>query len=88
MPDNLQNNILITRDGQACLGEFGITGVFWRSRFYDYELGTLRFTAPECCLWVTHDSPETNRRSKRSDVYSLAMTSFSVSPPVVIHPTT
>jgi len=85
-PDTAQNNVLITRDGHACLGEFGIVGASHRPELYAYELGTLRFMAPECFLWVS--SPRISRPSKESDVYSFAMTSFSVGSSVVSRPTT
>jgi len=89
MPNNAQNNILITQDGQACLGEFGIAGAFQRFDFYTYELGTLRYIAPECLLSLESPrSPKTTRTSQEGDVYSLAMTSFSVRSAIVVHPTT
>ena len=47
MPNNAQNNILVTRDGQACVGEFGITGAFWGVWVSACELTTLRYMAPE-----------------------------------------
>ena len=81
MAYNSQNNILITQDGQACLGEFWITGAFRDLYFNTHELGTLQYMAPECF------SPEI-WSPKESDVYSLAMTSFSVSSHVVNHLTT
>jgi len=77
MPNNAQNNVLITPDGQACLGEFGIIGSFPCFRTRVYELTTLRYMAPECFSLQFGDQ-EPNRRSEKSDVYSLAMTSFSV----------
>jgi len=75
MPDNTQNNILITQDGRACLGEFGITGSFECFEFEVYELTTLRYMAPECLLF---GSEEPSKHSIEGDVYSFAMTSFSV----------
>ena len=77
-----QGNILITRDGQTCLGDFGIAGAFRGFSYEDHKLKTLRYMAPErlseealCVdnLPVTIDGP-----SKASDVYSLAVTSFEV----------
>ena len=91
MSVNLQNNVLITQDGRACLGEFGIIGAFERFDFYMYELETVRYMAPECFyLKGAYGSPETSGPSKESDVYSLAVTSFSVrhGPSFVIHPAT
>ena len=85
MPDNTQNNILITRDGQACLGEFGITGAF-PSFSYDwrYEQTTFQYMAPEC-LHFGVGRKEPNRYSNKSDVYSLAVTSFFVRSPGLNH---
>ena len=77
MLDNSQNNILITQDSQACLGDFGITGSFACFEFMVYEITTLQYMAPECfssLLWVE----EPRKRLSGSDVYSFAMTSFSV----------
>ena len=85
--DNSQNNILITRDGEACLGDFGIAGAFQRLGFYAYGLGTLRYTAPERFPREAYWSPKVTDPSRESDIYSLAMTSFSVRSPVVNHVT-
>jgi len=85
MPDHAQNNILISPDGHACLGEFGITGTFRCFDFYVYELETLRYMAPECFIFWRF---ETSDHSKESDIYSLAVTSYSVCSSVVTHPPT
>jgi serine/threonine protein kinase len=69
-------NILITRDGQACLGDFGIAGAFKDFAYHDNKLETLRYMAPERLL----GAPAMNGPSRESDVYSLAMTSFKVFP--------
>jgi len=85
MTDNAQNTILITQDGQACLGEFGITisfPCFWTQV---YELSTLRYMAPECLSLKLRDW-DPSGHSKEGDVYSLAMTSFSVCFSSVNHP--
>ena len=87
MPENTQNNILITEDGQPCLGEFGITGSFQSLHFYAYELETLRYMAPESFLFPDSPNyPKSTGLSKESDVYSVAMTSFTVCSSVVNHP--
>lgn len=78
--DNTQSNIFITQDGQACLGEFGIIGAFRRLNISTYDTESLEYMAPECSVW--------GEPSKESDVYSLALTSFSVCPTVANHPTT
>jgi len=73
-----KNNILITRDGQACIGEFGITGAFWGVWATACELGTLRYMAPERFPLKASDNLRTGGASTESDVYSLVMASFSV----------
>ena len=85
MTDNAQNNILITQDGQACLGEFGVTTSFPFFGIVAYELQTAQYMAPECVSWQL-GGQEPNRHSKESDVYSLAVTSFSVCSPGVNNP--
>ena len=70
-----QNNILITRDGQACLGDFTIAGAFVCSYGY-HQLETLRHMAPE--RFSDRGTFLVGGSSRTSDVYSLAMTSFSV----------
>jgi len=70
----VQDNILITRDGNACLADFGITNEFaGRSRCM-FKLRTARFMAPE----RFDGDNDVNFASKESDIYSLAMTSFTV----------
>ena len=82
---NAQNNILITRDGRACLGEFGITGSFPCFQIRVYELTTLRYMAPECfSLRFWDEGP--SKHLSGSDVYSFVMTSFSVRSSGVNHP--
>jgi len=77
----VQNNILITRDGQACLGDFAIAGTFTWISYEFYQQETLRYMAPECIPdGVKHPS-------RGSDVYSLAMASFSVCASFGNHPT-
>ena len=71
---HVQGNILITQDGQACLGDFGIIGAFKDLTYHDYKLETIRYMAPERLSRV----PTINSPSKQSDVYSLATTSFEV----------
>ena len=75
---NVQDNVFINWAGEACLGEFGIAGAFRPFGPHAYELGTLRYMAPECFLWGSFGGLEASRPSKESDIYSLAMTSFSV----------
>ena len=75
---HVQGNILITPDGNACLGDLGIGGVF--SEFWIYSVwpkpGTARYMAPE---QFANDN-DVRFASKGSDIYSLAMTSFTVCP--------
>ena len=79
-----QGNILVTRDGQACLGDFGITGGLKDLVYHDHKLETLRYMAPECLS----NPPTIDGPSKVGDVYSLAMTSFEVRSFVVDSTTT
>jgi len=72
----VQSNILITQDGQACLGDFAIAGAFVRPYMY-YRSETLRYMAPE--RFSARGTPLlVDGSSKESDVYSVAMISFSV----------
>jgi len=72
----VQDNTLITRDGNACLGDFGITNVLANVHRRMFKLKTARYMAPE-----RFDSDnDIYYASKESDIYSLAMTSFTVSP--------
>ena len=70
----VQGNILIARDGEACLGDFGIASAFRDLTYHDYKLETIRYMAPE----RLSEAPMIDGPSKVSDVYSLAMTSFKV----------
>jgi len=78
----------VTQDGQACLGDFAIAGMFTANvfSFKHYQPETLRYIAPE----RTFDgfSSLMLGPTKESDVYSLAMTSFSVCACFGNHPTT
>jgi len=72
----VQSNILVTQDGNVCLGDFGITGAcgdFWFHGFR-FKLGTARYMAPERFGYDYGAGPA----SEASDVYSLAMTSLTV----------
>ena len=69
---SVKGNILITRDGRACLGDFGVVEGFCDLSFPRFKLTTARYMAPER-LDLTGGSPSIN-----SDIYSLAMTSFTV----------
>jgi len=70
----VQDNILITPDGNACLADFGITDEFPQLSCRIFKLRTARYTAPERFDGVN----DIDLASKESDVYSLAMTSFTV----------
>ncbi|KAF9649106.1 kinase-like protein [Thelephora ganbajun] len=65
-------NVLITRDGRACVGDFGVLDGFKDLSFTRFKLGTARYMAPE------QANPLSSSPSQESDVYSLAMTSFTV----------
>jgi len=74
----VQDNILITRDGNACLADFGITYRFTYDGPCMFKLRTARYMAPEQFYRTTFETNGINPASKESDVYSLAMTSFTV----------
>ena len=78
-----QGNILITREGQACLGDFGIAGAF---TYHAHKPRNRRYTAPEE-FWGYYPLLG-NGPPEKSDVYSLAMTSFQVRHSAADHPTT
>ena len=73
---------MITRDGQACVGDFGIAGTFGDLWSDQLKLGAAQYIAPECFSYVVALFRITGL-SKASDVYSLVMTSFEVRSPVV-----
>ena len=70
----VQDNILVTPDGNACLADFGITNEFSILGRRTFKLRTARYMAPERFSGKYHINPA----SKESDIYSLAMTSFTV----------
>ena len=78
-----QGNILITEEGDGCLGDFGITGIITDPTVAEpgsttiSKPGAVRYMAPE--LLSPSQFGLTNRNpSKESDVYSLAMTAYEV----------
>ena len=71
-----QSNVLITRSGQACLGDFGIIGEFAYVRENRYKPEMVRYMAPER-ISSSYDGV-IFYPSKESDVYALSMTCFSV----------
>jgi len=70
---------LIDREGNACLGDFGIVDVIVGLWGYRFRLETARYMAPE-------RFGDYNLASKASDVHSFAMTSFMVRPYPVGNP--
>jgi len=74
-------NILITEEGNARLGDFGITGIITDPTVVEpgstttSKPGVVRYMAPEL-LNPTQFSLANSNPSKESDVYSLAMTAF------------
>ena len=83
-PRSVQENILITEEGNACLGDFGITGIITDPTIVKPDSistskwGVTRYMAPELLdpglFGFKHSNP-----SKESDVYSFAMTAYQVS---------
>jgi serine/threonine protein kinase len=87
----VKGNILVTRDSQACLGDFGITGGYRDLAHYEHKLETLRYMAPERFLpkgYRGDPLPTLGSPSRESDVYSLMTSSFKVFSPAVNRPTT
>ena len=82
----VQDNILITQDGQACLGDFAIAAAFDRYSCGYHQQETLRCMAPERIKGSKR--PVLFPPSKESDVYSFTMASFSVRTSFENHPTT
>jgi len=63
---------MIARNGNACLGDFGI--ITAERLLPTFKLETIRYMAPE----RFGSGNRTNLASRESDVYSIAMTSFTV----------
>ena len=81
-----QGNILVTEEGNACLGDFGVTAIVINRAVVEPQSmttskpGTVRYMAPELLnppqFGLTNSDP-----SKESDIYSFAMTAYEVFPP-------
>jgi len=78
---SIQGNILITPDGRACLGDFGIVGALNDRSFSRFKLETASYMAPER-VDLLRSSP-----SIKGDVYSLGMTSFTVRAFLIVNQT-
>lgn len=77
-----QENILITKEGLACLADFGIAGIVTDpsivpSGGVTSGKGLVCYMAPEQ-LDASPSGQENGSRSKESDVHSLAMTAYKV----------
>ena len=74
-----QLNILINKDGRACLADFGLTRVIaeFTSSGPDKSSGTLMWMSPEV-LWPEKFGYRNARPTKESDVYSLGMVIYEV----------
>jgi hypothetical protein len=81
-----QGNILITQDGQACLGDFEVIDPFRGIPPHDHKLETVRYMAPERLPGNPLIPQVIYSPSRASDVYSLAMTSFNVCPSITNYP--
>jgi len=84
-PRRIQGNILITEEGNARLGDYGITGVITDPTVVEpgstttSKAGTVvRYMAPEL-LNPSQFSLTNSNPSKESDVFSFAMTTYEVS---------
>ena len=72
---SVQESILITEEGNARVGDFGIraiTTVVSRGISTTSKPGVIRYLAPELLI-TQHSDP-----SKESDIYSFAMTAYEV----------
>ena len=77
---SVQGNILITEEGDACLGDFGIIpdpSFVERDGITAANQGAVRYMAPEL-LNPPRYGPERSNHSKESDVFSFAMTTYEV----------
>jgi serine/threonine protein kinase len=82
-----QGNILITRDGKACIADYGILGVFKDLTYEEHKLETLRYMAPERLSEDLFRLTTVVGPTEASDIYSLAMSSFEVRSSVINYPT-
>ena len=81
IPRSIQGNIMITKEGNARLGDFGITGIITDPTVVEQDRvttsGSTRYMAPELLdpelFGLKHSNP-----SKESDVHSFAMTAYEV----------
>lgn len=86
----VQGNILITEEGDARLGDFGITSVITDPTLVEpdstttFKPGVVRYMAPEL-LNPSGFSLVNSNPSKESDVHSLAMTAYEVGSSHTIH---
>jgi serine/threonine protein kinase len=85
---HFQGNILITRDGKACIADYGILGVFKDLTYEEHKLETLRYMAPERLSEDLFRLTTVVGPTEASDIYSLAMSSFEVRSSVINYPTT
>ena len=80
---SVQGNILITEEGNACLGDFGITAIITDRTVMELQSmttskpGVARYMAPELLNPPQFGSAH-GSYSKESDVYSFAMASYEV----------
>lgn len=74
----MQDNILVTSNGRACLADFGLSNVVqtrlggWNITTLMHHGGTIRWEAPEL-MQETNVTP-----TMASDIYALAMIFYEV----------
>jgi serine/threonine protein kinase len=77
----MQASILVSEDGRACLADFGLTRFTGDPASITRTstcVGTIRWCPPELLYEDGHGS-KADRPTKKSDIYSMGMTTYEVS---------
>ena len=88
---SVQGNILITEEGDACLGDFGVAAILTdpsvveRDSTTTAKKGAVHYMSPEL-LNPPRFGLERSNHSKESDVFSFAMTTYEVFPSISFLP--
>ena len=87
----VQGNILVTEEGNACLGDFGIAAIITdlsvmeRDSTTTTKKGAVHYMAPEL-LYPPRFGSKRSNHSKESDVFSFAMSTYEVFPSISFLP--